>query len=126
LRSVFPVECAVTHLPWFPRERDRYGPDLQVKLDGAQEISAVRWQRGLAAVRVLRRAAPWRPDLDVLVSPVMAIEPPPDDCWELDVRTAMTRWTRPFNLLGWPAIAVGGLQIAGRDRGCRARRGPCA
>jgi len=116
LAAVFPVECAVTHLPWFPRERDRYGPDLQVKLDGAQEISAVRWQRGLAAVRALRRAAPWRPDFDVLVSPVMAIEPPPDDCWELDVRTAMTRWTRPFNLLGWPAIAVGGLQIAGRDR----------
>jgi hypothetical protein len=38
------------------------------------------------------------------------------DCWEPDVRTAMTRWTRPFNFLGWPAIAIGGLQIAGPDR----------
>ena len=44
------------------------------------------------------------------------MDPPPDDCWEPDVRAAMTRWTRPFNFLGWPAIAVGGLQIAGRDR----------
>ena len=28
----------------------------------------------------------------------------------------MTAWTRPFNFLGWPAIAIGGLQIAGPDR----------
>ena len=46
----------------------------------------------------------------------MAVEPPPDDSWEPDVRAGMTRWTRPFNFLRWPAIAVGGIQIAGRDR----------
>jgi hypothetical protein len=27
----------------------------------------------------------------------------------------MTRYTRPFNFLGWPTIAIGNLQIAGRD-----------
>jgi hypothetical protein len=46
----------------------------------------------------------------------MATEPPPDDCWELDVRGAMSRWTRPFNFLRWPAIAIGGVQLAGRNR----------
>ena len=116
LMAAFAAECAITHMAWFPRERERYGPDLRVKLDDAQEISAVRWQRGLEAARELRRRARSRPDCDMLVGPVMAIEPPPDDCWELDVRGAMTRWTRPFNFLGWPAIAIGGLQIAGRDR----------
>jgi aspartyl-tRNA(Asn)/glutamyl-tRNA(Gln) amidotransferase subunit A len=116
LMAAFAAECAVTHIAWFPSRRDSYGPDLQVKLDAAQEITAVQWQRGLAAVRELRRRARTKLDFDILLSPVMAIEPPPSDCWEPDVRVAMTRWTRPFNFLGWPAIAVGGIQIAGRDR----------
>jgi aspartyl-tRNA(Asn)/glutamyl-tRNA(Gln) amidotransferase subunit A len=116
LMAAFAAECAITHMSWFPRERERYGPDLQLKLDDAQQISAVRWQKGLAAARELRKRARFGLGFDILVGPVMAIEPPPDDCWELDVRAAMTRWTRPFNFLGWPAIAMGGLQIAGRDR----------
>ncbi len=116
LMAAFAAECAVTHLKWFPSRRESYGPDLQVKLAAAQEITAVQWQRGLAAVRTLRRRALAQLDFDILLSPVMAIEPPPDDCWEPDFRAAMTRWTRPFNFLGWPAIAVGSIQIAGRDR----------
>ena len=47
LMAAFSAECAVTHMAWFPRERQRYGPDLRFKLDEAQEVSAVRWQRGL-------------------------------------------------------------------------------
>jgi hypothetical protein len=31
------------------------------------------------------------------------------------VRLALSAYTRPFNLLGWPAIALGELQLAGRD-----------
>jgi aspartyl-tRNA(Asn)/glutamyl-tRNA(Gln) amidotransferase subunit A len=116
LMAAFAAECAVTHLKWFPSRRESYGPDLQFKLDAAQSITAVQWQRGLAAVRALRRLARARLDFDILLSPVMAVEPPSDDCWEPDVRAGMTRWTRPFNFLGWPAIAVGGIQIAGRDR----------
>ena len=116
LMAAFEAECAVTHMPWFPRERERYGPDLQVKLDAAQQITVVRWRRGRAALREFRRRARREMRFDVLVSPVMEIEPPPMDCWEPDVRAAMTRWTRPFNFLGWPAIAIGRLQIAGPDR----------
>ena len=116
LMAAFSAECAVTHLPWYPSLRERYGRDLQAKLEAAQEIPAVQWQRGLAAARALRRLARSTLPFDVVVSPVMAIEPPPDDCWELDVRAAMTRWTRPFNFLRWPAIAIGGIQIAGPNR----------
>jgi aspartyl-tRNA(Asn)/glutamyl-tRNA(Gln) amidotransferase subunit A len=115
LMAAFSAECAVTHMAWFPSRREGYGRDLQFKLDAAQSITAVQWQRGLAAVRALRRTARTQLDFDVLLSPVMAIEPPTDDCWEPDVRAGMTRWTRPYNFLGWPAIAVGSIQIAGRD-----------
>jgi aspartyl-tRNA(Asn)/glutamyl-tRNA(Gln) amidotransferase subunit A len=116
LMAAFEAECAVTHMPWFPRERERYGPDRQVKLDAAQEITVVRWRRGRADLREFRRRARSEMRFDVLVGPVMDIDPPPVDCWEPDVRAAMTGWTRPFNFLGWPAIAIGGLQIAGPDR----------
>jgi hypothetical protein len=42
-------------------------------------------------------------------------ELPPAGVDELAVRLAVSAYTRPFSYLGWPAIAVGGLQIAGRD-----------
>ena len=31
------------------------------------------------------------------------------------MRLPFSAYTRPFSYLGWPAIAIGGLQIAGRD-----------
>jgi aspartyl-tRNA(Asn)/glutamyl-tRNA(Gln) amidotransferase subunit A len=116
LMAAFGYECAATHRPWYPSRRDEYGADLQQKLEAAQSITADQWQRGLAAARRLRRLARRALPFDLLVSPVLAMEPPPADCWELDVRAEMTRWTRPFNFLGWPAIAIGGIQLAGRSR----------
>ena len=93
----------------------QYGADLQLKLDAAQHVSVVEHQRGLLALREMRERARTEPAVDVVISPTLAIEPPPVDCWEPDVRGPLTRYTRPFNFLGWPAIAIGNLQIAGRD-----------
>jgi aspartyl-tRNA(Asn)/glutamyl-tRNA(Gln) amidotransferase subunit A len=50
----------------------------------------------------------------VLVTPVLSCPVPPADCEELAVRAAMTLFTFPFNALGWPALAVGPVQVAGR------------
>jgi aspartyl-tRNA(Asn)/glutamyl-tRNA(Gln) amidotransferase subunit A len=112
---VFTAECAVAHLRWFPARRNDYGPDLQMKLDAAQRATAVQWQRGRTLIPEFRRVVGRLP-FDLFVGPVMAVEPPPADCWEPDVRLPMTRWTRPFNFLGWPAIAIGGVQLAGPRR----------
>ena len=50
------------------------------------------------------------------MSPTLGVEElPPAGVDELDVRLAVSAYTRPFSYLGWPAIAIGGLQIAGRD-----------
>jgi aspartyl-tRNA(Asn)/glutamyl-tRNA(Gln) amidotransferase subunit A len=116
LMAAFSFECARTHRSWFPSRREEYGRDLQDKLEAAQSISAIAWHRGLAAVHGLRQAARRELPFDLLIGPVLAIDPPPIDCYELDIRSAMTRWTRPFNFLGWPAIAIGGIQLAGRSR----------
>ena len=102
--AVFMTECAVTHLSWYPRYRDQYGPDAQLKWDAAHRITAVEYHRGLAALRDLRRRTRREPDVDVFVSPTLGMEPPPADCWEPDVRVVMAQYTRRFNFLGWPAI----------------------
>ncbi|MGA2513086.1 MAG: amidase [Candidatus Limnocylindrales bacterium] len=113
--AVFATECALTHLPWFPARRDEYGPDAQAKLDAAHRVTAVDYRRGLAALRGLRRRARIHPAVDLFVSPTIGTDPPSADCWEPDVRPAMLKYTRVFSYLGWPAIAIGNLQLAGRD-----------
>ena len=115
LIAIFMVECAISHRDTYPARREEYGRDLQLKFDGARQVPGIdvfeardelpRWRE-----RVAREL-----DVDLLVSPVLGMEPPPIDCFEPDVRVEMTRHTRPFNNLGWPAIAIGDLQIAGRD-----------
>jgi Asp-tRNA(Asn)/Glu-tRNA(Gln) amidotransferase A subunit family amidase len=69
-----------------------------------------------AARRSLRR---WRAsieaqvDVDLLVSPTLGTEIPAADAFEPAIRDDVGRYTRPFNYLTWPAIAIGNLQIAG-------------
>lgn len=115
LTAVFMAECAFTHIPWFPARRDEYGPDGQLKWDAAQKVTAVAYRKGLDALEGLRKKVGEGLPVDVVVSPTIGREPPPIDCWEPDVRDAMGRFTRGFNYLGWPAIAIGNLQIAGPD-----------
>jgi aspartyl-tRNA(Asn)/glutamyl-tRNA(Gln) amidotransferase subunit A len=112
---VFHAECAITHAAWFPAQRELYGPDLQVKLDDALRVSTADHERGRRALLEFRAMACTQLAVDVILSPTIAIEPPPVDCWEPDVRLDLVRYTRPFNFLGWPAIAIGNVQIAGRD-----------
>jgi hypothetical protein len=42
-------------------------------------------------------------------------ELPRADVDELTIRLPFSAYTRVFSYLGWPAIAVGPLQLAGRD-----------
>jgi hypothetical protein len=42
-------------------------------------------------------------------------ELPPAGVDELGVRLPFSAYARAFSYLGWPAIAIGPLQLAGRD-----------
>ena len=62
----------------------------------------------------MRRSPRWRayrPDVDLYVAPVLGVELPPVDCDELEFRLPATAFLRPFNVLGWAAIAIGDLQL---------------
>ena len=56
----------------------------------------------------------WRrllPDVDLYVSPCVAIDWPAEDADELEVRLPLSSFLRWVNLLGWSALAIGNLQL---------------
>jgi aspartyl-tRNA(Asn)/glutamyl-tRNA(Gln) amidotransferase subunit A len=118
--DVLPIllaEAAASHADTFPSRRDEYGPDTQLKWDLANAVSP-------EAVMVARAELPrWRDEMaaadgpDLYVSPTLAGEVPTLDVWEPDIRVSMVGHARPFSFLGWPAVAIGGLQLGGRRAG---------
>jgi len=55
------------------------------------------------------------PPVDLYVAPVLGQELPPVDCDELEVRLPLSAFLRPFNVLGWAALAIGDLQLIAPD-----------
>ena len=110
--AVFMVECAVGHRATFPARRDEYGTDARAKWDAANAVTAVDYLAAREALSSWRDAAA---DLgvDLLVGPTLGRTVPRFDCNESEVRAQLGRLTRPYNYLGWAALAIGDLQISG-------------
>jgi aspartyl-tRNA(Asn)/glutamyl-tRNA(Gln) amidotransferase subunit A len=116
--DVLPVmlsEAAVAHADTFPARRDDYGADTRMKWDSARAVPADAVAAAHEELPRWRAAAMAAPGPDLYVSPTLAGEVPMLDVWEPDVRVAMVGYTRMFSFLGWPAIAIAGVQIAARD-----------
>jgi aspartyl-tRNA(Asn)/glutamyl-tRNA(Gln) amidotransferase subunit A len=117
-RRVFPVfarEVGDVHRDLYPGNAELYGENIRSKIEMCIALSDAEYDAGLRARAEHReRAEAALEGYDVLVTPVLACPVPPADCDELEVRAAMTLYTFPFNALGWPALAVGGIQIVGR------------
>lgn len=106
-------EAAEAHRETFPARADEYGENVRAKLELAQEVDPADVERARDAVAAWRRHVP---EVDLYLAPVLGVEVPPVDCDELDVRIPATAFLRPFNVLGWAAIAIGDLQlVAPRD-----------
>jgi len=112
---LFLFEAAVAHREFFPAQRDRYGPDTQLKWDAAHKVPAIDVYEAQQALPRWREVAAREPAVDIFLCPVLGLAIPDQDVWEPDIRVQMTSYTRGFNYLGWPAIAIGGFQLAGRD-----------
>jgi aspartyl-tRNA(Asn)/glutamyl-tRNA(Gln) amidotransferase subunit A len=106
-------EAAESHRATFPERAEEYGDNVRGKLAHAQTVEADAVERARAAVAAWRT---YEPPVDLYVAPVLGIDLPPVDCDELEVRIPLTAFLRPFNVLGWAALAIGDLQlIAPRD-----------
>jgi aspartyl-tRNA(Asn)/glutamyl-tRNA(Gln) amidotransferase subunit A len=94
--------------------RDEFGPDVLVLVEQGRLIPAIDYLNAQRVRRVLARdfSKIWT-HLDCLMTPATPITAP--KIGEItvaigsvteDVRSAGTRLTRPFNVLGWPALAI--------------------
>ena len=117
-RRVFPVfarEVGDVHRGLYPENAELYGENIRSKIEMCIALTDAEYEAGLHARAEHRERAEAALDgFDVLVTPVLSCPVPPADCDELAVRAAMTLYTFPFNALGWPALAIGGVQVAGR------------
>ena len=106
-------EAAESHRATFPSRAAEYGDNVRAKLEQAQAVDPAEAALALQAVLRWRE---YRPEVDLYVAPVVGAELPPEDSKELDVRIALSAFSRPFNVLGWAGLAIGDLQfVAPRD-----------
>jgi aspartyl-tRNA(Asn)/glutamyl-tRNA(Gln) amidotransferase subunit A len=109
----FQYEARVSHRDTYPAQADRYGAAMRAKLDAAHRATDEAIDAGRRAVDEWRR---YEPEVDLYVSPCIAIELPPEDADELEVRLPLSSFLRWVNLVGWAGLAIGDMQlIAPRD-----------
>jgi Asp-tRNA(Asn)/Glu-tRNA(Gln) amidotransferase A subunit family amidase len=114
--AVFYADTAAAHAATFPSRRDEYGPLIRAKLDHAQTVTAEQAAEGRRALAEWRAVAAREPDVDLVLAPTLGYDDlPPVGVDELGVRLPFSAYARAFSYLGWPAIAIGPLQLAGRD-----------
>jgi aspartyl-tRNA(Asn)/glutamyl-tRNA(Gln) amidotransferase subunit A len=107
LNPAFQVEAAEVHRELFTEHRDLYGDNVRRKLEAAFAVdgakaAASRTERA----RYRRRALEALDGFDVLLTPTMPMVAPPIGIGDLALRERMISLTRPFNGLGWPALAL--------------------
>ncbi|HEX2302165.1 MAG TPA: amidase [Gaiella sp.] len=105
---VFQHEAARSHAETFPSRADEYGRAIHAKLEAAQRVDLDAVTDGYRALLAWRQLVP---DVDLFVSPCVAIEWPPEDADELEVRLPLSSFMRWVNLLGWAGLAIGNLQL---------------
>jgi aspartyl-tRNA(Asn)/glutamyl-tRNA(Gln) amidotransferase subunit A len=104
---LFMHEVADVHRGLFPEHADSYGEDVREKLE---ECLAVTDREAEEAATERERYREGSLELldgfDLLLTPTQRMVAPPVGTVGNERRGEVTRWTFPFNALGWPALAL--------------------
>jgi aspartyl-tRNA(Asn)/glutamyl-tRNA(Gln) amidotransferase subunit A len=105
--SVFMREVAEVHRDLFREHAARYGENVRLKIERCLAVSDEELEEGLRAREAYRERCLERLEgVDLLLTPTTPFVAPPADTDELTIRDAAIRFTYPFNVLGWPALAM--------------------
>jgi aspartyl-tRNA(Asn)/glutamyl-tRNA(Gln) amidotransferase subunit A len=116
----FMREVADVHRELYAESAELYGENIRGKIERCLAVTDSEYAEAVAARERLRlRAEATLDGFDLLLAPTLSIDPPAADVVEVEVRAALTRFTFPFNALGWPALALpvgdgASVQIVGR------------
>ena len=105
--ALFMREAADVHRGLFPEHADEYGENVRWKLERCFRVTDAE----VATAQRVRDEYRERCDelidgLDLLLLPTVVCVPPRTDLDERDLRARAIRLTYPFDLLGWPALAL--------------------
>jgi aspartyl-tRNA(Asn)/glutamyl-tRNA(Gln) amidotransferase subunit A len=104
---LFMREVADIHRELFAEHGELYGENLRPKIERCLEVSeAEAASAAVARGEYERRAFAALEGFDLLVTPTLGFVPPPADVDEIATRESIVRFTYPFNLLGWPVLAL--------------------
>ena len=115
----FMWEVADVHRELYEENAELYGENIRGKIERCLAVTDFEYAEAVVArARYRERAEAALDGFDLLIAPTLSIAPPPADVVETEVRAAMIRFTVPFNVLGWPALALpvgdDSVQIVGR------------
>jgi aspartyl-tRNA(Asn)/glutamyl-tRNA(Gln) amidotransferase subunit A len=104
---VFMREIADVHRELYAEHGELYGENITPKVERCLAVGDAE-AAAAAALRpgYERRLLELLDGLDLLLTPTLGFVAPPADVDELAVRERVIRFTYPFNLLGWPALAL--------------------
>ena len=107
-RAILPImqgEAASNHRQWLETYRDQYGSDVLAFIEGGLSVTLTEYEAARHEAELLREECELAMlDWDAIMLPTTArVAPRLEDN---DVREPLTRFTRPFNLTGHPAVSI--------------------
>jgi aspartyl-tRNA(Asn)/glutamyl-tRNA(Gln) amidotransferase subunit A len=103
----FQREVADVHRDLFAEHADLYGANVRRKVERALAVTDDDYEASAAAREAYRdRAAQALEGFDLLLVPTIGTVAPPRTTAERELRPTVLRFTEPFNVLGWPALAL--------------------
>jgi Asp-tRNA(Asn)/Glu-tRNA(Gln) amidotransferase A subunit family amidase len=111
----FMREVADVHRELYADNAELYGENIRGKIERCLAVDDSEYEAAIRArAELAERAEDALDGFDLLLAPTISVPVPSADVVETEIRAGMTLYTFPFNALGWPALALGHLQIVGR------------
>jgi Asp-tRNA(Asn)/Glu-tRNA(Gln) amidotransferase A subunit family amidase len=103
----FQREAADVHHELFAEQAELYGANVRWKVERALEVTGEDYEASVAARERYRdEARTALAGFDLLVVPTIGTVAPSRSLAERELRPSVLRFTEPFNVLGWPALAL--------------------
>jgi aspartyl-tRNA(Asn)/glutamyl-tRNA(Gln) amidotransferase subunit A len=103
---VFMREAAGVHRELFSEHSEQYGDNVRTKIERCLAVTDEEYERALAARKqYVEKLSAAIESVDLVLTPTLeCVAPPVAD--DLVLRERVIRLTYPFNVVGWPALAM--------------------